>query len=61
MQPIELEQPEQDTKWNITAKAQYIKDFNKLPITEVCKKYSITDKTAKEYYRIFSIDLVKTL
>jgi len=61
IQPMQLEQPEQDTKWTITAKENYIKDFNKMSITEVCKKYSITDKTAKEYYRVFSLEKVKSL
>jgi transcriptional regulator with XRE-family HTH domain len=61
IQPITLVQPEQETKWTITAKQNYIKDFNKMTITEVCKKYCVTDKTAKEYYRVFSIDLVKSL
>jgi transcriptional regulator with XRE-family HTH domain len=61
MQPTEIKQPEQDTKWTITAKQDYVSDFNKMPITEVCEKYSVTDKTAKEYYRVFSLELVKLL
>lgn len=59
MQEIEIEKPEQETKWTITAKENYIKDFGKMDITELCNKYGITDKTAKEYYRVFSLDITE--
>ena len=30
-----------------------------MTITELCNKYDITDKTAKEYYRVFSLDITE--
>ena len=54
IQPIpNLNIPEPKTKWDMTAKQEYIYDYNNLPIEEVCKKYNITQKTAQEYFRSF--------
>jgi len=61
LHPIYLNQPEQETKWDITSKENYIRDFNSISITEVCKRYEIVERTAQEYYRLFSLDLAKLL
>jgi len=54
MQPISnLSIPEPKTKWDMTAKQEYIYDYNNLTIEEVCKKYNITQRTAQEYFRSF--------
>ena len=54
IQPIpNLNIPEPKTKWDMTAKQEYIYDYNNLPIKEVCKKYNITQRTAQEYNRSF--------
>jgi len=54
IQPIpNLNIPEPKTKWDMTAKQEYIYDYNNLPIKEVCKKYNITQRTAQEYNRNF--------
>ena len=45
------------TKWTSLNKQQFINDYNSLPITELCKKYSITERTAGEYNRQFTIDV----
>lgn len=49
--------PEPKTKWNITAKQGFIADYKTLEVTELCKKYNITPRTAQEYNRVFSDDL----
>ena len=51
------EQPEMNTKWNITAKQNFCRDYNRLDITALCQKYNITPRTAQEYNRIFSESL----
>lgn len=48
---------EHKTKWTSDKKQQFIIDYNSLPITELCKKYSITERTAGEYHRQFTIDV----
>jgi hypothetical protein len=48
---------EHKTKWTSDKKQQFIIDYNSLPITELCKKYSITERTAGEYNRQFTIDV----
>ena len=48
---------EHKTKWTSNKKQQFIDDYNSLPITELCKKYSITERTAGEYNRQFTIDV----
>jgi len=55
LQPISinLSIPEPKTKWDMTAKQEYIYDYNNLPIEEICKKYNITQRTAQEYFRSF--------
>jgi len=45
--------PEPKTKWDMTAKQEFIYDYNNLPIEEICKKYNITQRTAQEYNRSF--------
>ncbi len=45
------------SKWTSNAKQRFITDYNSLPITELCEKYSITARTAGEYNRVFSDDL----
>ena len=49
--------PDKKTKWTKTAKQNFIKDYNNLDTTSLCKKYNITPRTAQEYNRIFSEDL----
>lgn len=44
-------------KWDITAKQQFCNDYNSLTITELTIKYSITPRTAQEYYKNFKLDL----
>lgn len=46
-----------NTKWTITAKQEFINDYNRLSITEVCSKYNITPRTAQEYNKNFKNDL----
>jgi len=54
IQPIQgLSIPDPKTKWDMTAKQEYIYDYNNLPIEELCKKYNITQRTAAEYFRSF--------
>lgn len=48
---------EHKTKWTSDKKQQFIIDYNSLPITELCKKYSITERTAGEYNRLFNVDI----
>ncbi|WP_291700471.1 helix-turn-helix transcriptional regulator [Clostridium sp.] len=48
---------EHKTKWTSNKKQQFIDDYNSLHITELCKKYSITERTAGEYNRLFNVDM----
>ncbi|MDD2627800.1 MAG: helix-turn-helix transcriptional regulator [Clostridia bacterium] len=48
---------EHKTKWTSQTKQQFINDYNSLHITELCKKYSITERTAGEYNRLFNVDM----
>lgn len=59
MQPIPgLKIPEpKTTKWSTEAKQKFINDYNSLPITQLCKKYDITQRTAAEYNRVFNMDV----
>jgi predicted transcriptional regulator len=45
------------SKWTSKTKQEFLNDYNSLPITELCKKYSITERTAGEYHRQFTIDV----
>jgi len=45
------------TKWTNQNKQQFITDYNSLSITDLCKKYSITNRTAQEYNRLFNMDI----
>jgi len=45
------------SKWTSKTKQQFLNDYNSLHITELCKKYSITERTAGEYNRQFTIDV----
>lgn len=45
------------SKWTSKTKQQFLNDYNSLPITELCKKYSITERTAGEYNRLFNVDM----
>lgn len=47
--------------WTITAKQNFINDYNSLPITDICKKYNITQKTAEEYNRNFTRDILQEI
>ena len=49
----DLSIPEPKTKWDMSAKQEYIYNYNNLPIEEICKKYNITQRTAQEYFRSF--------
>lgn len=49
--------PKPKTKWNITAKKEFITDYKTLEVTELCKKYNIAPRTAQEYNRVFMGDL----
>jgi len=58
MEPIiDLQISEPQTKWNATAKKEFVTDYKTLEITELCKKYSIMPRTAQEYNRVFMGDL----
>lgn len=57
LSPVDIVKPEKLTKWSITAKQKYIQDFEKMSITKVCEVYKILQRTAHEYYRVFSIEL----
>lgn len=46
-----------NTKWTITAKQKYCMEFQKMSITEITKSYNITQRTAQEYYKMFSREL----
>ena len=52
-----IEQPEQkQTKWTDDIKRKFIVDYNSLTVDELCKKYSITPRTAQEYNKNFIRD-----
>jgi len=54
IKPIQgLNIPESKTKWNIKAKQEFVYDYNKLEIEELCRKYNITQRTATEYNKNF--------
>jgi len=44
-------------KWSVSNKSKFVKDYNSLDITSICKKYSITPRTAQEYQKNFIRDL----
>ncbi|HBD93491.1 MAG TPA: hypothetical protein DC057_04900 [Spirochaetia bacterium] len=45
--------PESKTKWDMVAKQDFVYDYNKLEIEEICRKYNITQRTATEYNKNF--------
>lgn len=58
IEPVtDLSIPEPKTKWSITAKHNFIRDYNSLEVTALCQKYNITPRTAQEYNRVFMGDL----
>ena len=57
MQPIILDIPEPQTKWDVKTKKEFVIDYKILEVTKLCKKYNITPRTAQEYNRVFSCDL----
>ena len=52
-----LKIPEPVTKWTITAKQKFIKDYNVYGMDQVTEFYNITPRTATEYKRQFSEEL----
>ena len=44
-------------KWNQQVKEEFVRDYNNLEVTEICKKYNITPRTAQEYNKNFMRDL----
>ena len=44
-------------KWNQKVKEEFVRDYNSLEVTELCKKYDLTPRTAQEYNKNFMRDL----
>ena len=56
--PVEIEKKDNPyTKWNLKAKKQFIEDYENLDIEGVMRLYSITERTAGEYYRRFKEEM----
>jgi len=47
------------TKWDMTAKQEFVTDYENMNILELCKKYHLTPRTAQEYNKNFSRDIEK--
>ena len=47
------------TKWDMTAKQEFISNYENMNILELCKKYQLTLRTAQEYNKNFSRDIEK--
>ena len=45
------------TKWTITAKQNFVKDYSTLDTTLLCRKWNITPRTAQEYNKNFVREL----
>ncbi|HBY21443.1 MAG TPA: hypothetical protein DEG71_10655 [Clostridiales bacterium] len=56
---IDLSIPEPKTKWDMTAKQEFMTDYSNMSIEDICCKYSITARTAQEYNKNFSRDIGK--
>ena len=58
LKPVEIEKKDNPyTKWNLKAKKQFIEDYENLDIEGVMRLYSITERTAGEYYRRFKEEI----
>ena len=56
---INLSIPEPKTKWDMTAKQEFMADYDNMSIDDICRKYNITPRTAQEYNKNFSRDIEK--
>jgi len=61
LQPISinLSIPEPKTKWDMTAKQEFMTNYDNMNIDDICCKYNITIRTAQEYNKNFSKDIEK--
>ena len=58
IKPIQgLSIPESKTKWDMEAKQEFVYDYNKLEMEEICRKYNITQRTATEYNKNFAREI----
>jgi len=54
IKPIQgLNIPESKTKWDMSAKQEFVYDYSIMDIEGLCKKYNITQRTATEYNKNF--------
>ena len=58
---INLSIPEPKTKWDMTAKQEFMADYDNMSILELCKKYQLTPRTAQEYNKNFIRDIENNL
>ena len=45
----------------MTAKQEFVTDYENMNILELCKKYHLTPRTAQEYNKNFSRDIKKII